>query len=291
MSFVTRFAPSPTGYLHLGHAFSALTAFDAAAEAGGRFLLRLEDIDQTRVRPEFEQAIYDDLSWLGLEWETPVRRQSEHFGEYAAMLDRLIGRGVMYRCFKTRREVLEEMSRAPHTAGEGPDGKVYLGPDAPMDADEEAARVARGEAFAWRISLARCREVLGPDWDSLSFIEEGEGPEGETGEVAARPELLGDAVLARKDAATSYHLACVHDDALQGVNHVIRGRDLFASTHLHTLLQTLLGLDAPRYRHHRLIEDASGARLAKRHGAPSIREAKAAGKSPQDVREIIFSTS
>lgn len=278
--FVTRFAPSPTGYLHAGHAFSALTAFDAAREAGGRFLLRIEDIDATRARPEFEAAIYEDLAWLGLDWETPVRRQSEHFADYRTALDRLIALGVMYRCFKTRREVMEAIASAPHGVGD-----VYVG--APLGADEEQARLAAGEAFAWRLSLARSRDLLGPDWDRLDFIEEGAGPDGETGRVKARPERLGDAVLARKDVATSYHLACTHDDALQSVTHVIRGRDLFESTHLHRLLQALLGLPAPRYRHHRLLEDGSGARLAKRAGSPSLRDARLGGQSAQDLREML----
>jgi glutamyl-Q tRNA(Asp) synthetase len=282
MAFVTRFAPSPTGYLHPGHAFSALTAFEAARAAGGRFLLRIEDIDATRVRPEFEAAIYEDLAWLGLDWETPVRRQSEHLADYAAALDRLVGLGVMYRCFKTRREVMEAIAAAPHDPGE-----VYFGAPLP-GADEEAARLAAGQAFAWRISMARCRDLLGADWDRLSFVEEGAGPDGETGEVRARPELLGDAVLARKDVATSYHLACTHDDALQGVTHVIRGQDLFESTHLHRLLQALLGLAPPRYRHHRLVEDGTGTRLAKRTGSLSLRETRAAGQSPDSVRRSLF---
>jgi glutamyl-Q tRNA(Asp) synthetase len=284
--FVTRFAPSPTGYLHLGHAFSALTAYGAAREAGGRFLLRIEDIDTTRVRPEFERAIYEDLAWLGLEWEQPVRRQSQHFTDYAEALERLIARGVMYRCFKTRRELMEEIASAPHGVGE-----VYHGPAEPMGADEEAARMAAGEPFAWRISLVRARALLGAEWERLCFLEEGEGPGGETGEVRARPELLGDAVLARKDVATSYHLACVHDDALQGVTHVIRGQDLFTSTHLHCLLQRLLGLDRPNYRHHRLLNDATGARLAKRAGAPSLQEARRRGEDPSQLRTVLLSTS
>lgn len=282
-ALITRFAPSPTGYLHLGHAFSALTAFEAARAAGGRFLLRIEDIDATRARPEFEAAIYEDLAWLGLEWETPVRRQSEHLADYEAALDRLIGLGVMYRCFKTRREVMEAIAGAPHDMGE-----IYFG--APLSADEEQARLAAGEPFAWRISMARCRDRLGAEWDRLSFLEEGEGPDGENGEVRARPELLGDAVLARKDVATSYHLACTRDDALQGITHVIRGRDLFQSTHLHRLLQALLDLPPPIYRHHRLLHDASGKRLAKRSGSPSLRDARQTGEGPDALRRRLLST-
>ncbi|MCW5724035.1 MAG: tRNA glutamyl-Q(34) synthetase GluQRS [Maricaulaceae bacterium] len=281
--FITRFAPSPTGYLHLGHAFSALTAFRAAREAGGRFILRIEDIDRTRCKPEYEAAIYEDLSWLGIEWETPVRRQSDHFGDYAKALDKLIAQGAVYRCFKTRREIVDEIARAPHGPGEGPDGLIYPGPAEPMDADEEADRLARGEAFAWRLSLARCRDILGADYARLTFTEQGAGPDGETGEVTARPELLGDAVVARKDAGTSYHLAVVHDDALQGVTHVIRGADLFASTHLHVLLMALLGLPQPVFRHHRLLTDADGKRFAKRDRAATLRSLRENGETAAQV--------
>lgn len=282
-AFITRFAPSPTGYLHLGHAFSALTAFRAAQEAGGRFILRIEDIDRTRCKPEYEAAIHEDLAWLGIEWETPVRRQSDHFRDYAAALDRLVARGALYRCFKTRREIIDEIARAPHGPGEGPDGLIYPGPAEPMGADEEADRLARGEAFAWRLSIARCRDILGADYQRLTFTEQGAGPDGETGAVTARPELLGDAVIARKDAGTSYHLAVVHDDALQGVTHVIRGADLFASTHLHVLLMALLGLPQPVFRHHRLLTDADGKRFAKRDRAVTLRSLRAGGETAAQV--------
>ncbi len=287
MNFVTRFAPSPTGYLHLGHAFSALTVWQAARAAGGRVLLRIEDIDRTRCRPEYEQAIYDDLAWLGLEWESPVRRQSEHLDEYETALGRLIALDVMYRCFKTRRELMEEAASAPHSIGEGLDGAIYRGPPVFLSADEEEALLESGRPFAWRISMSRCRDLLGADWDRLEFVEEGEGPAGEHGQVHVRPDLLGDAILGRKDAGTSYHLACVHDDALQGVTHIIRGCDLFASTHLHLLLQALLGLRAPNYRHHRLVHDQSGARLAKRFGAPRIQDMRARGTTPEEVRIML----
>lgn len=277
MSFVTRFAPSPTGYLHLGHAFSAWTAFRAACDADGRFILRLEDIDTVRCKREFEQAIFDDLIWLGLDWELPVRRQSEHFPDYDAVLQRLRGLGVVYRCFKTRREILDDIARAPHGVGD-----VYRGPAEPMGPDEEAERLAAGEAYAWRLSLARCRDLLGERFAAMRFREEGERHG--MREIAADPDPLGDAVLARKDVGTSYHIAVVHDDALQGITHVIRGEDLFELTPLHVLLQTLLGLPTPVYRHHRLLTDAQGERFAKRNKAATLKAMREAGRSPEDVR-------
>ncbi len=272
-AFITRFAPSPTGLLHPGHACSALRAFQAARDAGGQCLLRIEDIDRMRCRPQYEQAIYEDLAWLGLQWPTPVRRQSDHFGQYQAALERLIARGVMYRCFKTRREVMEDIARAPHRAGEGPDGPPYPGPLTAMSAEEEQTRLAAGQPFAWRLSLARCRDLLGGQFDGLTFVEDGV-------EIRARPEQLGDAILARKDVGTSYHLACVHDDALQGITHVIRGRDLFASTHLHRLLQALLEVSTPVYHHHPLLTTPGGQRLAKRSGAPTLAAMRQAGLPP-----------
>ncbi|TGY90223.1 tRNA glutamyl-Q(34) synthetase GluQRS [Marinicauda algicola] len=282
--FITRFAPSPTGLLHLGHAFSALTAYEAARAAGGRFLLRIEDIDLARCKPEFEAAIVEDLAWLGLGWESPVRRQSAHFPEYARVLESLASRGLVYRCFKTRREIAEEIGRAPHHPGEGPEGVIYPGPAEPMSEEEEEARLAAGEAFAWRLSMRACREHLGARFDRLSFIEEGEGPEGEHGEVAARPETLGDVILGRKDVGTSYHLACTHDDALQGITHVIRGQDLFFATHVHALIQALMDWPAPRYRHHRLLLDEEGRRFAKRDRSLTLRALREAGETPQTIR-------
>jgi glutamyl-Q tRNA(Asp) synthetase len=271
MTFVTRFAPSPTGYLHLGHAFSALTAFEAARAAGGRFLLRIEDIDQGRARPAFEAAIYEDLAWLGLVWETPVRRQSEHMNAYAGVLQTLIDRGLVYRCFRTRKEVAEAIASAPH----GPSGEVFSGEALPPQ--EERARLEAGDAYAWRLSLKRARAELGPRYFALSFVDE-------TGPVRAEPERLGDVVLARKDFPTSYHLASVWDDALQGVTHVIRGEDLREAAHLHVLLQALLALPTPDYRHHRLVLGVDGKRLAKRDQAATLRALREAGKSPDDVR-------
>ncbi|HYF23189.1 MAG TPA: tRNA glutamyl-Q(34) synthetase GluQRS [Caulobacteraceae bacterium] len=282
MTFVTRLAPSPTGFLHRGHAFSALTAFRAAREVGGRFLLRIEDIDRTRCRPEYEAAIYEDLAWLGLEWETPVLRQSERTQAYQAALDRLRGQGLLYRCFRTRREILDDIARAPHGPGEGPDGVVVRG--AALPPDQEAALLDAGRPYAWRLSLDRAREALGPAWDALSFVEEGAGPNGETGLIPARPETAGDVVLARKDVGVAYHLAVVVDDAAQGVTHVIRGCDLFAAAHVQRLLQALLDLPAPLYRHHRLLTDAQGRRFAKRDKAETLRELRAAGVTAEALR-------
>lgn len=279
--FVTRFAPSPTGYLHLGHAYSALTAFSAARRADGRFILRIEDIDRTRCRPEYEAAIYDDLAWLGLAWESPVRRQSDHFSDYGAALHTLIDKGVAYRCFRTRKEILDEIARAPHLSADGPDGPVFTG--APLTADEERAALAEGAPFAWRLSMRAAKEASGAAFDDLAFVEEDiDGANPRT--VKATPEIFGDAVIARKDAGMSYHLASVHDDALQGVTHVIRGEDLRAAAHLHVFLQALLGLPALRYRHHRLIKGEDGRRLAKRDKAAALRALRESGAAPQDVR-------
>lgn len=274
--FVTRFAPSPTGLLHRGHAFSALTAHAAARQAGGRFILRIEDIDTIRCRPEYEAAIYDDLAWLGLDWETPVRRQSDHMADYAAALETLHAQGVTYRCFRTRKEMVEEIGRAPH----GPMETFRGGPLAP---EEEARRLAAGEPFAWRLSLDAAEARLG-GFEALSFVEEGEGPGGERGGVLARPELGGDVVLTRKDVGVAYHLAAVHDDALQGVTHVIRGQDLFEATHVQRLLQALLGLPTPRYRHHRLLVGPDGKRLAKRDRAETLQQLRAKGVDAAALR-------
>ena len=273
MGFVTRFAPSPTGYLHLGHAFSALTAFDAAQAAGGVFLLRLEDLDQGRCRPAFEEAIFEDLAWLGLRWPAPVLRQSEHVARYQAALERLAGLGLAYRCFKTRKELMEEAAGAPH----GP-GDAFVG--AALPEAEERARLAQGQAFAWRLSLAACHAQLGSGWDQLSFEADG-------AMVKAEPSLLGDVILGRKDFPASYHLASVLDDAAQGVTDVIRGEDLREAAHLHVLLQALFGLPTPRYRHHRLILGADGKRLAKRDQAATLRSLREAGKTPADVRQLL----
>ena len=277
MAFVTRFAPSPTGRLHRGHAFSALTAWRAAREAGGRFLLRIEDIDPTRCKPEFEAAILEDLSWLGLDWDGPVRRQSDHPGDYAAVINDLNGLGLLYRCFRTRKDILDAIGDAPH-------GPAEAARPGPHPAEEEAALLAGGRPFAWRLSLDRAREALGDAWDALAFVEEGRGPEGERGRIKARPETAGDVVLARKDAGTAYHVAVTHDDALQGVSHVIRGEDLFEATHVQVLIQALMGWPTPTYRHHRLLVGPDGRRYAKRDRSVTLAELRAGGLTPAALR-------
>ena len=282
-SFVTRFAPSPTGLLHLGHAFSALVAYEAAKAAGGRFLLRIEDIDQARCKPEFEQAIYEDLAWIGLSWEKPPRRQSDHFQEYEAALNLLRDKGVVYRCFKTRREIADEIAQAPHLPQSGPEGIPYVG--APLAALEERVLLAQGAAFAWRLSIKAARDYLGGIYDELFFTEEGGGPNGETGRIKATPEIFGDAIIARKDLGTSYHLASVFDDALAGVTHVIRGRDLFHAAHLHVLIYALFDYQQPIYRCHKLITDQSGKRFAKRDKSATLRALRESGLSPKDIHD------
>jgi glutamyl-Q tRNA(Asp) synthetase len=274
--FATRFAPSPTGRLHRGHAFSALTAHQAARDAGGRFVLRIEDIDATRCRPEFEAGMLEDLAWLGLTWETPVLRQSEHLADYERALERLTARGLTYRCFRTRREVAEAMASAPH----GP-LEVFRG--GPLPADEEARRLTAGEPFAWRLSLDAARDALG-GFEPLGFLEEGQGPNGEHGFIAARPERGGDVVLARKDVGVAYHLAVTVDDARQGITHVIRGQDLFEATHVQRLLQALLDLPAPVYRHHPLLMGPDGKRLAKRDRAETLESLRGRGVAPDALR-------
>lgn len=265
--FVTRFAPSPTGRLHRGHAFSALTAYEAARAARGRFLLRIEDIDRTRCRAEYETGIHEDLAWLSLRWEQPVRRQSEHMDDYAAALERLRDAGLLYRDFRSRREIAQAAASAPHES----EAAFTGGPVA-----DEAARLARGEPFAWRLSIAAARAALGDT--PLTFEEDGRGA------VEARPERGGDVVLARKDVGVAYHLAVVVDDALQGITHVIRGEDLFEATDVQVLLQRLLGLPTPVYRHHRLLTDADGRRYAKRDRAETLAELRARGVTAEALR-------
>ncbi len=274
-ALVTRFAPSPTGYLHLGHAHSALVGWRAARAAGGRFLLRIEDIDKGRCRPEFEAAILEDLAWLGLDWEAPPRRQSDHMADYAGALERLDAEGLLYPCFCTRKEIRAEIARAAQ-APHGPEGPLYPGTCRALSADQRRARRAQGEAYALRLDMARAAARAGP----LAWSDRARG------EVEADPRSLGDVVLARKDAATSYHLAVTLDDALQGVTLVTRGTDLFHATHVHRLLQALLGLPVPEWHHHGLIADETGARLAKRSDALSIRALRKVGKSPVEVRAL-----
>ena len=262
MQPVTRFAPSPTGRLHLGHAYSALLAHDFARAGGGTFLLRIEDIDPGRARAEHVDAIIADLLWLGLEWDGEIVYQSERLSLYADALDRLKGAGLVYPCFCTRADIAASAS-APH----GPGGAVYpgtcrgfAGPDLSLP-------------HAWRLDMAA---ALGRVATRLAWIDNGV-------EVIAAPAAFGDVVLARKDAPASYHLAVTVDDAAQGVTDIVRGRDLFAATHVHRLLQALLGLPVPVYHHHALLSDAQGRRLAKRHGAPAIADLRAGGAGPADL--------
>ena len=271
---VSRFAPSPTGYLHLGHAFSALFAWRCAREAGGRFLLRIEDIDPTRCRPEFTDAILEDLRWLGLDWDGEVRVQSQHLGDYRAVLEHLSARGLVYPCFCTRAEIEREVAQsaaAPHA----PDGSaIYPGTCRRLSHDERAARMAAGERHAMRLDMARALDIACPP----SFEEEGEG------RIACDPARFGDVVLARKDAPASYHLCVTHDDAAQGVTLVSRGADLKPATDVQRLLQSLMGWPAPRYAHHRLLTDEAGRRLAKRDRAATLRAQRDAGVSPAALR-------
>jgi glutamyl-Q tRNA(Asp) synthetase len=251
-SLVCRFAPSPNGYLHLGHALSGLMNFDLARAADGRFLLRIEDIDQARCRAEFEAAIYEDLAWLGVTWEAPVRRQSEHLDDYRAALARLEALGLIYPSFESRAEI--------------------------------AALVAAGAPHALRLDMAAALARVGAD---LAWTETGSGPDGETGTVAAAPARWGDVVLGRKDVPVSYHLAVVIDDARQGVTHVVRGRDLFWSTSVHRLLQALLDLPAPVYHHHRLVLDPDGRKLSKSTQATALRSLRHDGVTAAAIRRMV----
>ncbi|MEO0696115.1 MAG: tRNA glutamyl-Q(34) synthetase GluQRS [Pseudomonadota bacterium] len=280
----TRFAPSPSGYLHLGHAFSALTAYRWARANDARFLLRIEDIDLARCKPAFEEAIYQDLAWLGLTWEEPVRRQSEHFDFYRDALDQLIEKGLVYRCFKTRREIAEDIERAPHLAPDGPEGPAYMG--APLDPVSEQNLLEAGAAFAWRLSMEKSQDFLGPAFNQLDVCL----MEAETDRIVsvqANPAQFGDVILARKDFGTSYHLSSVVDDALQGITHVIRGDDLRAAADLHRLLQVLLDLPETLYLHHRLLTDENGERLSKRQKSLTLRALREEGKSPEDIAGMV----
>jgi glutamyl-Q tRNA(Asp) synthetase len=270
----TRFAPSPTGRLHLGHAFSALFAERAARAGGGSFLLRLEDIDATRCRPAFATAILDDLAWLGLRWDGPVRHQSAHLDDYRAALDRLAAQGLLYPCFCTRKDIQDEIARAGH-APHGPEGVVYPGICRGLAPAEAARRIEDGAAYALRLDMARaCGRIDGP----LGFVDR------DAGLVAADPAPFGDVVLARKDVPTCYHLAVTVDDAQQGVTLVTRGLDLMPATSVHRLLQALLDLPVPDYHHHRLITDAAGQRLAKRADAASLETLRRQDVDPAALR-------
>ena len=274
MSVVTRFAPSPTGYLHLGHAYAALVAFSIARERGGRFLLRLEDIDRGRCKPQFADAIEDDLAWLGLAWDGGVRKQSAHFDDYRQALARLEAMELIYPCFCTRAAIKAELdaaAAAPHAAP-----PVYPGTCRALSDDERQARIRQGLSYALRLDVAKAHAKIGP----LFWEDEIKGA------IEAAPTRHGDIVLARKDTPTSYHLAVTVDDARQGVTLVTRSEDLFAATDIHRLLQALLGYPTPRYRHHKLLTDASGKRFAKRDQAITLKGLRAIGKTPAEVRAM-----
>ena len=283
---VFRFAPSPNGHLHLGHALSALRNFDMARAAGGRFLLRIEDIDTTRCRPEFEVAIVEDLAWLGIQWEQPVRRQSEHFEEYRAALAKLEAMRLTFPSFESRAEIAHMVGdrdvreRWPRD----PDGvPLYPGAGRQMKEPDRQTRIKRGDPYAIRLDVEKATEWTGP----LRWSETGAGPSGESGDMAAEPAAWGDVIVGRKETPTSYHLAVAIDDALQGVTHVVRGRDLFWSTSVHRVLQALLDLPAPTYHHHRLILDADGRKISKSTQATGLRELRAQGMTPADIRRLV----
>lgn len=283
---VFRFAPSPNGHLHLGHAYSALLNFDRAQETGGRLLLRIEDIDATRCRPEFETAIYEDLAWLGIAWETPVRRQSDHLADYRAALEKLAALGLVYPAFESRAEIAKLVAarEADGPWPRDPDGApLYPGAAKSLAAGEQSRLIDTGAPYALRLDMAAARRrVAGLTWNEL-----GEGPDGERGMVAARPEAWGDVILARKETPTSYHLSVVVDDALQGVSEIVRGQDLFHATSVHRLLQALLDLPEPAYRHHTLIRDADGRKLSKSDRSTGLRELRAAGVTPAGICQLV----
>lgn len=277
---VTRFAPSPTGYLHLGHAYAALYARDIADRVGGDFVLRIEDIDRERCRPAFEKAIFEDLAWLGINWNKPVLRQSRHLAAHGRALDCLRALDLLYPCFCTRRDIVAEIKRAgiaPHLQRNGPDGPLYPGTCRALSPRQRQASLESNLPHAWRLDMDRaCQHT-----PNLTWVDR------HRGQQTARPEIFGDVVLARKDVSTSYHLAVTLDDATQGVTVVTRGEDLFAATHIHRLLQALLDLPVPQWEHHVLLTDSTGRRFAKRDRAVTIRELREdLGRSPEKVRNL-----
>ncbi len=281
---VFRFAPSPNGYLHLGHALSALLDFEMARAAGGRFLLRIEDIDATRCRPEYEAAIYEDLAWLGIAWEEPVRRQSEHLEDYRAAIGRLAELGLIYPSFESRSEIAMLVAEREGQDGwpRDPDGApIYPGISKHLAPAERRRRMAK-EPYSLRLDM----DAAVIRASSLHWEETGQGPNGESGAIAAAPQAWGDVVLARRETPTSYHLSVVIDDAAQGVTDVVRGQDLFWATSVHRLLQDLLGLPQPGYHHHRLLLDADGRKLSKSTQATSLRALRAKGLTQQDIRRL-----
>jgi len=283
---VFRFAPSPNGPLHLGHAYSALLNFDMARTAGGRLLLRMEDIDAARCRPEFEAAIYEDLAWLGISWEQPVRRQSEHLDDYRAALAALDARRMTFPSFESRAEIAHMVAdrdvreRWPRD----PDGvPIYPGAARQMTEEEREERISGGEPYAIRLDMEKAIDWVGP----LRWTETGAGPAGETGDITADAAAWGDVIIGRKETPTSYHLSVVIDDALQGITHVVRGQDLFWSTSVHRVLQALLGLPAPDYHHHRLIPDTDGRKLSKSTQSTGLRELRERGATARDIRRMV----
>ena len=289
MTVITRFAPSPTGHLHLGHAYSALFAAQLAQnneEHQGEFLVRIEDIDLGRCKPEFEEQILLDLAWLGLQWQTPVRRQSDHIDDYAAALNTLSQMDILYPCFCTRSEIAREVEAsgyAPHNIPSnnitmGPDGLLYPGTCRSLSLSEREDRMAAGQPFALRLDMEQANRISGPlHWHNME--------KGSPEKISARPEIFGDVVLARKDVRTSYHLAVTLDDHLQGVTLVTRGEDLYQASHVHTLLQALLDLNRPDYHHHRLLTDDSGKRFAKRDFSVTLFEMQQSGVTSQEIRQ------
>ncbi|MFP6713248.1 MAG: tRNA glutamyl-Q(34) synthetase GluQRS [Rhodospirillales bacterium] len=280
---VTRFAPSPTGHLHLGHAYSAWFAQQAAQVSGGRFLLRIEDIDQTRCLPEFERVILDDLDWLGLSWEEPVRRQSDHMADYAAALAELDEIGLIYPCFCSRKEIRAEIKRineAPHDRPEDKRGPVYPGTCRSLTPDERDMRKSADDVYALRLDTQKAVHLAEQKRGNLSWMDL------DRGEQRAAPEIFGDVVLARRDEPTSYHLSVTVDDALQGINLITRGEDLRDVTHVHCLLQALLDYETPAYRFHHLLTDAEGKRFAKRDKSLTLQTLREEGKTLEDIKAM-----
>ena len=278
---VVRFAPSPNGELHLGHAYSALYTQAKAQELGARLLVRIEDIDLVRSRQAFVDGILRDLAWLGLEWEGPVRRQSEHFQDYRDALARLDAMGVVYPCFATRQQIREAVAKRPGHPHD-PDGTpLYPGLSKGLSTGQRAYLIESGASHAFRLDMEAAMARVG---GTLTFEELERGPDGESGRISVRPEMWGDVIVARKDVKTSYHLSVVVDDALQGVTDVTRGQDLFHATHIHRLLQVLLGLPEPRYHHHDLVRDEAGRRLSKSASDKSLRALRESGLTADDIR-------
>ncbi len=275
---VTRFAPSPTGYLHLGHAYSAIFSYNTAKKQGGQFILRIEDIDPVRCKAEYVEGIFEDLAWLGLEWETPVRIQSEHMQDYQNAISRLEAMGVLYPCFCTRKAILEEVARAGY-APHGPEGTIYPGTCKNLPDKERKNLIAEGHVYALRLDLEAALKLVNPA--NLYWMEE----RGE--KKIARPEILGDIVIARKDIGTSYHLSVVVDDGLQGITHVTRGTDLQYATHIQRAIQELLDLPRPEYRHHQLIKGQDGERLAKRDLSQTLKSLREEGFLADDIYSLI----